>query len=245
MGANFSVLVVDDQPSMTATLADILEDEDYHVVIANSGEEALERCHEQQFDIVLMDVRMPGLNGIEANRLIKTFYKATSVILMSAYSIVDMKREALQDGAVAVLQKPLNIELVLRLVRERKRPPILLFIEDQEEREMLADFLENNRYRICATGTTKGALELAYQIRFKTVIFDNATASDQQVLCSAMQKISHAPACIVMDSSRARRRDPGINNYYVSSNPLELEELVKTLEQIEQKQRSKLLEKSQ
>lgn len=150
------------------------------------------------FDIVLMDVRMPGLSGLATFRLIKTFCKATGVILMSAYSVVDLKREALREGAVAVMQKPLDIESVLALVRNNKRPPLLLFIDDEKQRELLSNCLEDHRYRTCAVGTSAEAVQLAGQIRFNTVVFDRVSVRKQSTLLDAMCKVSRTPMCVTL-----------------------------------------------
>ena len=66
-------------------------------------------CESQAFDIVLMDVRMPGIDGIEAFRLIRRHCIGVKVIMMSAYSIEDLKKQALDDGAIAFLPKPLDL----------------------------------------------------------------------------------------------------------------------------------------
>lgn len=242
MATQFSVLVVDDQPSMTSTLSDILDDEGYHVEVAHSGEEALEMCHEQQFDIVLMDVRMPGLNGNDTFRLIKTFSRATSVILMSAYSIVNMKREALQDGAVAVLQKPLDIEQVLTLIRQCKRPPLLLFMRDRAQREHYEKFLKDNRYRSYSAGSVHEALELAGQIRFNTVIFDQFTVADKSGLFGKVKKFTPTPACIVSCEAATSLDIDDIDMEYTHScEPGDIEGLLEILQRIEQQHRSELL----
>lgn len=119
--SGLSILIVDDHAGMRKTLQDILEDESYRVQIASSGAEAIEMCHQQRFDIILMDVRMPGLNGVEAFRRIKNFSEGTRVIMMSAYSVDELKREALEEGAIAFLQKPVDVEKVLTLIKETEQ----------------------------------------------------------------------------------------------------------------------------
>ncbi len=118
---------------MCATLQDILENEGYEAHVALTGAEAIAQCQARRFDVILMDVLMPDLCGVEVYRRIKTLAPDTRVIMMSAYSVEDLKREALAAGAIAFLPKPLEVEVVLRLVQEVKSPPVLLVMGDPDE----------------------------------------------------------------------------------------------------------------
>jgi DNA-binding NtrC family response regulator len=113
-------LIVDDHLGMRSTLQDILEDYGFLVSSAASGEEAVKICKENDFDVILMDVRLPGINGVETLKKIKKFSKATRIIMMSAFSMEDLKKKAIQEGALTFLQKPLNIPVVIELIEEDK-----------------------------------------------------------------------------------------------------------------------------
>ena len=80
------ILIVDDEQNMRITLADILQDEGYEVDVAASGDEVLRLCAEHGYAVVLLDVRMPGMNGVETFRQIRRHQEAVRVILMSAYT---------------------------------------------------------------------------------------------------------------------------------------------------------------
>ncbi len=113
-----SVLVVDDEKNIRITLADILVGEGFEVRTAETGEKAVKLCHKRTFDVVLLDVRMPGMDGFEASRLIRRERRGTCVIMMSAYSTQEFRWVAFDEGAVAFLRKPLDVERVLELIRE-------------------------------------------------------------------------------------------------------------------------------
>ena len=106
------VLIADDEPSMRTTLADILVDHGLEVSTAEDGLSAVQMCQQQAYDVVLMDVRMPGINGVEAFRRIRQTLQDVRIILMSAYGDEDTKHELLREGAIAFLDKPLNLETV-------------------------------------------------------------------------------------------------------------------------------------
>ncbi len=113
------ILIVDDEKNMRGTLAEILRDEGYVVHTAESGEAAVQICRSQAFQVILMDVRMPGINGVEAFRMIRGDGEKARVIFMSAYSVEELKTAALDEGAVAFLPKPLNLDSVVSLIEEQ------------------------------------------------------------------------------------------------------------------------------
>ena len=121
------VLVVDDDKGMAETLRDILGASGYEVDIAFSGEEALERVRERSPDGILMDIRMPGWNGVEAFRELKRLTPDSFVIFMTAYAASGLVEEARTEGAVEVLAKPLDLTRTLSLIEETAaRSPLLL-----------------------------------------------------------------------------------------------------------------------
>lgn len=113
-----SVLIVDDDVGMVETLVDILEAKAYRVTAAYSGEEAIARAYAAPYDAILMDIRMPGLDGVEALRAIKRGAPATNVIMMTAFTRSELIQAARESTAVAVLPKPLDVDRVLGLLGE-------------------------------------------------------------------------------------------------------------------------------
>jgi CheY-like chemotaxis protein len=110
------VLIVDDDIGMAETLADILEAKQYRVAAVNSGNSAVAAATADAYDTVLMDIQMPGMNGVEALQAIRQVSPDTQVILMTAFTRHELVEEAKQARAAAVLFKPLNVEQVLQLI---------------------------------------------------------------------------------------------------------------------------------
>jgi CheY-like chemotaxis protein len=111
-----SVLIVDDEKNIRVTLADILSDEGYEVGTAETGDKAVKMCQKRSFDLILMDVRMPGMDGFEAFRIIRRQRRDARVIMMSAYGMNAFRRVARDEGATAFVQKPLDVPRLLRLI---------------------------------------------------------------------------------------------------------------------------------
>jgi DNA-binding NtrC family response regulator len=111
-----SILIVDDDEGMVETLSDILTARRYAVTTADSGESALAQVHQRAFDVVLMDIKMPGLNGVEALQAMKQRHPALKVIMMTAFTRDELVQAARRASAVAIVPKPLDLASVLDLV---------------------------------------------------------------------------------------------------------------------------------
>ena len=118
-----NVLVVDDLRSIRLTLSGILEDEGYNVVMAENGYQAIEAAKQTPFDLIFMDIKMPGINGVQTFREIRKINPGAVVIMMTAYSVEDLVREALGEGAYGVVYKPFDIEKIVGMIDSALRCP--------------------------------------------------------------------------------------------------------------------------
>jgi DNA-binding NtrC family response regulator len=118
-----SILVVDDETTTQDTLGMFLETEGYRVATAGSGEEALARIEEQEFDVIVADVIMPGLSGLEVLERSRALSPRAAVILMTGHATVEMAIEALRKGACDYLQKPFVLHDLSRCVQRLLRRP--------------------------------------------------------------------------------------------------------------------------
>ena len=109
-----SVLVVDDEIGMRDTLTEILTDAGYLVSAAGDGQAALDQLRAGHFDVILMDVRMPGLDGVTTLERIGP--PPPPVIMMTAYALEEQLRRAVDSQAYAVVHKPFGVPHLLRLV---------------------------------------------------------------------------------------------------------------------------------
>jgi two-component system NtrC family response regulator/two-component system nitrogen regulation response regulator GlnG len=112
--ATHRVLVVDDEPDMARGLRRILRAKGYEVDVAYSGEQAVERVRQCAPEGILMDLKMSGIDGLEAYRRIRSICPTVFVIFMTAHS--SMVEEARTEGAVDVLTKPLDPEATCDLI---------------------------------------------------------------------------------------------------------------------------------
>ncbi len=111
-----TILVVDDEPNYQIVLSELLRDEGYEVFTADSGTAGLPIVRDTDLDLVLTDMKMPGMDGIEFLRKIKEFNKELPVILITAYAEVEKAVEAMHLGAFTYLAKPFSNEELLASV---------------------------------------------------------------------------------------------------------------------------------
>ena len=109
-----TVLVVDDEPGMRETLTDILEGAGYAVLVASDADSALAAFRRQPVDVVVMDVRMPGRDGVSV--LQEMDGPPPSVIMMTAYAMEERIRAAMESRAYAMVHKPFQARYLLSLV---------------------------------------------------------------------------------------------------------------------------------
>ncbi len=112
-----SILIVDDEPGIRELVGQILQDEGYEVQTAASGEDALEAVGRDVFDLILLDLWLPGIDGIEVLKQLKASGVSTPVIVISGHASAEQAVTAIQAGAHDFLEKPLSYDRVLVSVR--------------------------------------------------------------------------------------------------------------------------------
>lgn len=117
MNKEVRILVVDDDPTITDTLADIFNLESFIVQTANSGLDALELFKQGHFNVMLTDIRMPDMDGVELFRAVQKIQPSFPVILMTAYATANKIKEAMKEGAIVTLIKPLDIDKLIAYVK--------------------------------------------------------------------------------------------------------------------------------
>jgi CheY-like chemotaxis protein len=121
MSEIISILVVDDNPAMADSLADILEVKGFSVHAAASAAQALEILRAGPVDILLTDVKMPEMNGLELYRETRKMYPEIVTIFMTAYAADDLIQQGMAEGVKTVLTKPLDIKFMLSFFSAQKR----------------------------------------------------------------------------------------------------------------------------
>lgn len=124
MDETFSILVVDDERSMRDFLAIMLKKEGYQVTVVEDGNQAIKAIQKDIYDLVITDIKMPGIDGLQVLQAIKELSPDTLVIMITAFSSTQDAVKAMKQGALDYISKPFEVEeikLVVRNALERKR----------------------------------------------------------------------------------------------------------------------------
>ena len=134
MARKISILVVDDEVSVRDSLYNWFIEDGYHVECAENAKTALSMLEAGNFDIILSDIKMPGMDGLEMLRRIKSMRQDSIVIMMTAFGTIDTAIQALKDGAFDYVTKPFDPDDLTHLVRNASRQ-----IKLEEENQMLKE----------------------------------------------------------------------------------------------------------
>src|SRR5258707_1248748 len=149
MSANPKILIVDDEAGIRESLSSILRDERYSVEAVESAELALERLTSGAVEVVLLDVWLPGMDGMEALSRIQSLPQPPSVIIISGHGTIETAVRATKLGAFDFIEKPLSLERIIVLVRNAIQQRRL-----QGENQLLHTEL-GHRYRIVGDSVEK------------------------------------------------------------------------------------------
>ena len=128
------VLIVDDEESVVQSIAGVLEDEGFRVAIARSGEEAIGIFQKEEPDITLLDIWMPGMDGIEVLKRLKWIAPDCQVIMISGHATISTAMTAVKLGAFDFIEKPLSLDVLLMTIRRAlERQKEFLTVQRSEE----------------------------------------------------------------------------------------------------------------
>lgn len=155
-----ALLLVDDDVDICASMADIFADLGFSVDIAHEGTSALELVRKRSYDVALLDLKMPGMDGVALCREIHRVCPGTVSLLVTAYAGGDKAREALDAGVWKILSKPVDMSKVLRCIDDVLDQPLILVVDDDPDLcSNLGDALTDRGYRVCLAHDEREAVE--------------------------------------------------------------------------------------
>lgn len=157
-----TVLVVDDNEDLLTTFSLILKRRGFHVETAENGASAVNKSREQQFDVTLMDIVMPGMNGVDAFRKIREMHPGATVIMMTAYSEEELIQIARDEGAHCVVHKPIRIDQLIEIIKEASASQPILIVDDNADIcQTLTRALALQGHQVLTAGSGEEAIIIA------------------------------------------------------------------------------------
>lgn len=253
MAQKLRILVVDDNEEFCQNVADILELKNYEVVSAYDGFKALELVKQDGFALVLMDIKMPVMDGVETFKKVKQITPDTPVIMVTAYAVEELIKEALRQGAFGSLQKPLDFDQLLELIAQATGKGALILVTDDDKNlcATLKDTLGNKGYRVSVAYGGNTAIEQARKNNFDILLIDMKlpVLNGLETYLAIREFRPDAVAIIITGYKREMSElvQQALQKcaYTCLEKPIDMDELISLLERIEQEKDKGTLKKPQ
>jgi len=185
-----NIMIVDDHKPFCDSLAKILSGEGCQVFAANDGEEALKILRREFIHLVLTDLKMPRMDGVELLKVAKTIRPEVEVILITGYGTVDTAVTAMKDGAFDYIQKPFKPREILKLVRKALEKQALV-LENRMLQEKIKDFQRSDKI-VGSSPAMKRVLEIVAQVApsSATVLIQGESGTGKEVIAQAIHDLS-------------------------------------------------------
>lgn len=236
------ILVVDDDVNFCNTISKILAKRGYETSCANSGAQALQLIKEKAVDVVLMDIKMPVMNGVETYKKIKAINPRIKVILMTAFSVEDLIKDALKEGVYAVVRKPFDAEMIINMIEKCKNGAFVAIVDDDPNIcKTMKNVLERKGYSVSTCLTGEDAICLAKEKRHDIYCIDmQLPVLNGLETYLAIKKIN-PEAIVMMITAHRQEMDELIQQvmkngaYTCLYKPLDMDEVIKIIDEISEK----------
>ena len=233
------LLIVDDEVDTCANLSDIFTDLGYQVDVAYDGPAALKLVQQNAYDVALLDLKMPGMSGLELYREIRRISSGTVAIGVTAYASSDTAQSVLRAGAWQIVPKPIDFADLQRQVEKALSQPLSAVVDDAHDLcDSLWDLFREQDYRVCMAHDVKSAQDRLRQREYQVVLIDMKLpeASGTEVL-QAVQGENPDARTLLITGFAGEMRDlvqqaleSGADA--VCYKPFDVEQLLKTVEQL-------------
>lgn len=247
MSEKLRILVVDDDRRLARTLVDILTVKGHQAQAAYSGPEALDRVKQEQFDCVLTDIRMPEMNGVELHRAIREAQPQVPVVLMTAYSSDRLVQEGLEQGALATMTKPLDINSLLGFLSSlRQQQSVAIVDDDPAFCQTLGDILEARGFAVTKITNPRDVAESLSPDEPVVLLNMKLNCVDGlEVLKEIRARYSRLPVILItgyrQEMSTAIQAALEIGAYACLYKPFDIDKLLQALAELRQRDLSRIL----
>jgi DNA-binding NtrC family response regulator len=232
--AGHRILVVDDNVDLAENVAEILEDEGFAVDVYTSPYKALESLEPGRYSVALLDIKMPGMDGIDLYRALKAKDPSLPAIAMTAYAQDDRIRAAVDEGVIAVMPKPLDVPRLLQKLSTVADGERALVIEDDVDlAQNLVELLTERGFSVRAAHSCAEARTLAGSTPDLSVLLTDCRLPDGDGI-ELVEELCRGSSCTAVVFSGVIRSlpadtTPACGNIHFFEKPLDLARLLATL----------------
>lgn len=241
----YKVLIVEDDVAGRKQLAKVIQKEGFEVITAGDGGEGLETLKEELPEIVVTDLKMPGMDGLEFISKARSLAPNIKIILATAFGETDVAIAALREGVLAYLKKPIDLDLLVAALEKasqeiaecRRTPPFpaLLVVEDERTtRRFLVRALEKDDWEVLQAADGKEAMDIFRKSKIDIVLLDlMMPEKDGLQTLNEMRSLTHDFEAIILtghgdESSAIRAMRDGVASFL--EKPVESGRLINVIE---------------
>ncbi len=244
MDKKTNVMIVDDDANFRHTLANILAKKGYTTFVAQGGLQALELVRTKAIDFILMDIKMPVMDGVETYKKLKIIKPGIKVILMSAFSVEDLIKDALKQGVYAVVRKPFDAGTIINMMEKSQNGAFVAIVDDDPNiGETMKSILEKKGYSVSTCLTGEEAIALARDRRQDIFCIDMKLPVLNGLETYLEIKEINPKAVVIMVTAYRQEADElvkqAIENgaYTCLYKPLDMDEVIKIIGEISKRMR--------
>lgn len=209
MAKRTSILIIDDDRRMCETLKDVLIEKGYEADFTESSIEAFRILEKKVYEIILLDLKMPIMDGLEAFKRIKKISPTSTTIMMTAFSLEEKIKACLREGAFGVLYKPLDIDKVIAQIEAAKNGILVMVVDDAPNiRKTLKDILEEKGFRVSVVKDGEEAIKRAKEVQHNIIVVDmKLPALNGLETYLAIKEINPRVKCILMTAYKEETKE--------------------------------------
>ncbi len=199
---SLKILVVDDDIDNANSLGELFELEGHLPMVVHSGEDAIAAYVDSNFDLAFMDVMMPGLNGVESFLEIRKMRPNARVFMMTGYSVQELLRQAMAQGAMGVLNKPMDLKALLNMVNEVGQDGLVVAPGYGPNYAQQLRMMISQSGQSCSVVSDTRLPTMTYSENELLILDLNRPLIDSVGYYSGLRKASHLPPTIIVTPSR-------------------------------------------
>ncbi|MCK5053065.1 MAG: response regulator [Anaerolineales bacterium] len=234
------ILIVDDNEEFCATLTDILKVKGHEVESVHNGFDALDAVKSGNFTLVLLDIKMPVMNGVETYKRLKQIAPQVRVIMMTAFALEDLIRDALREGAYGIFHKPIDFNMLFESIdRASPNGALLLVVDDNQDLcSNINDVFTEKGYRVSVAHDGTDAIQQARKNNFDILLIDmkmpvlNGLETYLAIRDFRPDTVALLMSAFIDDMKDEIRRAEKESAYVCFEKPLDMDQLLEVLESV-------------
>ncbi|MEW6103588.1 MAG: response regulator [bacterium] len=233
-----NILIVDDEKDLAELLKEVLEMEGFETDIAFDGNSALEKLEKTRFDLALLDIRLPGMNGVELFLKIKEKNSDCKVIMMTGFAVEDMIERAIFEGAYACIHKPFNPGRIIEVIKKTLLNDKMILIVDDEVgiRDFLSEHLIMEGFNVLSAKDGYEALAILKKNRINLILLNFCLPDMDGLLLFKKARDIHKDIKVLLitgyDLTQILQREEAKWLYGSMKKPIDLEPLLDLMKKV-------------